>query len=179
MQNVWHDIDEKRISEEGFIACIEISKGAKTKYELDKESGYIILDRVLHTSVQYPANYGLIPKTLSLDGDPLDVLVVCSESLVPHSLVRCYPIGVIKMLDNGFWDEKIIAIPFGDPTYNEYKSIFNLPKHISDELVHFLSVYKDLENKVTEVGEMQDEKVAKSVIIESKARYLEKFGKSK
>ena len=83
------------------------------------------------------------------------------------------------MLDNGFWDEKIIAIPFGDPTYNEYKSIFNLPKHISDELVHFLSVYKDLENKVTEVGEMQDEKVAKNVIIESKARYLEKFGKSK
>ena len=175
--NIWHDLDENRISEDNFIACIEISKGTKTKYELDKPTGLIILDRILHTSMIYPANYGFIPKTLSEDGDPLDVLVLCSESLNPLTLVNCYPIGLIRMLDSGKWDEKIIAIPQNDPTYNEYKSIFTLPKHISNELVHFLSVYKDLENKITEVSQPEDVDVAKKIIIESKERYNSVYGK--
>ena len=116
MGNIWHDINPQRISPDDFIAVIEIEKGSKNKYELDKETGHIILDRILYTSTHYPANYGLIPRTWADDGDPLDVLVVCAEPLKPLSLVRCYPIGVIKMLDSGKLDEKIIAIPFGDPT---------------------------------------------------------------
>ena len=99
MSNIWHDISPDRIQPEDFVAVIEIPKGSKKKYELDKETGLIILDRVLYTSTHYPANYGFIPRTYGDDGDPLDVLVVCSESIDPMTLVRCYPIGYISMLD--------------------------------------------------------------------------------
>lgn len=177
MNNIWHDIDDKRINPDDFIAVIEISKGAKKKYELDKETGLIILDRVLYTSVEYPANYGFIPRTLSSDGDPLDVLVLCSESLDPLTLVECYPVGMVTMLDGGIEDEKVIAIPYKDPLYNEYKSIKKLPHHVADELIHFLTVYKQLENKVTKVQELEGVKSAKKAIIECKKRYIEKFGK--
>ena len=162
--NIWHDINPSRISPEDFVGVIEIPKGYKQKYELDKETGLLILDRILYTSTHYPANYGLIPRTLSEDGDPLDVLVLCSESLEPLSMVRCYPIGVITMLDNGSSDEKIIAIPFSDPTYNEYKDISELPKHIFDEMRHFFSVYKQLENKQTAVDEVADRRAAIKII---------------
>ena len=112
MGNLWHDMLPSRIKPEDFIAVIEISKGSKTKYELDKETGALILDRILYTSTHYPANYGLIPRTYADDNDPLDVLVLCSEPLAPLALVRCYPIGVIAMIDNGHMDQKIIAIPY-------------------------------------------------------------------
>ena len=117
MSNIWHDISPSRIQPEDFVAVIEIPKGSKKKYELDKETGLIMLDRVLYTSTHYPANYGFIPRTYGDDRDPLDVLVLCSEAIDPLTLVRCYPIGVISMIDNGRHDEKIIAIPFDDPTY--------------------------------------------------------------
>ena len=110
MANIWHDMNPSRINVDDFVAVIEIEKGSKKKYELDKETGMIILDRILYTSTHYPANYGLIPRTLSDDGDPLDVLVMSSEVIQPMSLVRCYPIGVFTMLDGGKLDEKIIAI---------------------------------------------------------------------
>lgn len=135
--NIWHNISPKRISAEDFVAVIEIPKGSKIKYELDKETGLIKLDRILYTSTHYPANYGLIPRTYADDGDPLDVLLLCSETLYPMTLVRCYPIGVIRMIDSGRHDDKIIAIPFDDPTYNTYKDIDELPKHIFDEMIHF------------------------------------------
>ena len=115
MSNIWHDISPKRINSEDFICVIEISKGSKKKYELDKETGFILLDRILYTSTHYPANYGFIPRTYGDDNDPLDVLLLCSEPLEPLTLVRAYPIGVIKMIDNERNDEKIIAIPFNDP----------------------------------------------------------------
>lgn len=176
--NIWHDIDEKRITKEEFIAVIEIAKGTKKKYELDKETGLIILDRLIHSSAVYPANYGFLPKTLSLDGDPLDVLVLCSQSLEPLTLVKCYPIGVVKMIDCGKEDEKIIAIPFGDPMYNEYKAVNELPKYMAEELMHFLKIYKDLEpNKITQVGEIESKEKAMQIIDECKNRYNEKFGK--
>ena len=108
MSNIWHDISPARINPDDFIAVIEIEKGSKKKYELDKETGHIILDRILYTSTHYPANYGLIPRTYADDGDPLDVLVLSSEVIAPLSLVRCYPIGVITMEDQGKMDEKII-----------------------------------------------------------------------
>ena len=147
MSNIWHDISPSRIQPEDFVAVIEIPKGSKKKYELDKETGLIILDRVLHTSTHYPANYGFIPRTYGDDGDPLDVLVLCSEEIDPLTLVRCYPIGYISMLDGGKNDEKIIAIPFSDPTYNPYHDLMDLPPHLFDEMKHFFSVYKALEGK--------------------------------
>ncbi len=162
--NILHDIDPKRISPNDFIAVVEIPKGSKNKYELDKETGLIILDRVLYTSTHYPANYGFIPLTFGDDLDPLDVVVLCSEPLDPLTLVRCYPVGVIKMLDNGRSDEKIIAIPFSDPTYNGYRSIFNLPRHVQDEISHFFTVYKQLEKKETAVDEVQGESEAVEII---------------
>lgn len=175
MTNIWHDINPSRISPEDFIAVIEIEKGSKNKYELDKETGHIILDRILYTSTHYPANYGLIPRTYADDGDPLDVLVLCSETIHPLSLVRCYPIGVMKMLDGGKLDEKIIAIPFNDPTYNTYTDIDQLPPHIFTEMRHFFSVYKNLEGKETVVDDVCNAAEAKKIITKCLDAYVEKF----
>lgn len=175
--NIWHDIDSSRISPTDFMVVIEIPKGSKTKYELDKQTGTLKLDRILHTSTHYPANYGFIPRTYADDLDPLDVLVLCSERIYPLTLVRCYPIGVITMLDNGRNDEKIIAIPFEDPTYNSYKDISELPSHIFDEMTHFFTVYKSLENKETVVDEVKGADEAVKVITETIANYTEKFVK--
>ncbi len=177
MANIWHDIKPTRINADDFIAVIEIEKGSKNKYELDKETGHIILDRILHTSTHYPANYGFIPRTYADDGDPLDVLVLCSENIIPLSLVRVYPIGVITMLDGGKLDEKIIAIPFDDPNYNTYKDISELPKHITDEMGHFFTVYKSLENKETIVNEAMDAEAAKDIINKCREAYIERYCK--
>lgn len=167
MANIWHDINSDRVKPESFLAVIEISKGSKKKYELDKESGYIILDRILYTSTHYPMNYGFIPKTLSEDGDPLDCLVLCSEALDPMVMVKCYPIGIIMMLDQGLMDEKIIAIPFADPMYNSYRDVSELPPHLFAEIKHFFSVYKTLEDKTTVVDEVQNREKAIEVIQKS------------
>lgn len=177
MVNIWHDISPKRISPTDFVAVIEIEKGSKNKYELDKETGHIILDRILHTSTHYPANYGFIPRTYADDGDPLDVLVLCSENIIPMSLVRVYPIGVITMIDGGSLDEKVIAIPFDDPTYNTYKDISDLPKHIFDEMSHFFTVYKNLEHKETVVNEIKGAEDAKQIIEACCEKYLQKYCK--
>lgn len=175
MANIWHDISPERITPEDFICVIEISKGSKKKYELDKETGYIMLDRILHTSTHYPANYGFIPRTYGDDNDPLDVLLLCSEVLEPLTLVRAYPIGVIKMIDNSRSDEKIIAIPFNDPTYNNYKDINQLPKHIFDEMRHFFEVYKNLEHKTTAVDEVKDKDEAIKIISFALENYDQNF----
>ena len=175
--NIWHKISPKRINPEDFIAVIEIGKGSKIKYELDKETGLIIMDRILYTSTHYPANYGFIPRTYSDDNDPLDVLVLCSEQLMPLTLVRCYPIGVIRMLATGHRDDKIIAIPFDDPNYNMYKDIEELPKHVFDEMTHFFTVYKELENKTTAVNEVDHADIAKEIISGDIERYIDSFCK--
>ena len=175
MSNIWHDISPERILPEDFICVVEISKGSKKKYELDKETGYIILDRILHTSTHYPANYGFIPRTYGDDYDPLDVLLLCSEDLEPLTLVRAYPIGVIKMIDNGRGDEKIIAIPFNDPNYNNYKDISQLPRHIFDEMRHFFEVYKNLEHKETAVDEVRGKEEAVKIINDAIENYNKNF----
>ena len=177
MDNIWHSIDPQRVTPEDFVAVIEIPKGSKNKYEMDKSTGLIMLDRILFTSTHYPANYGFIPLTYADDYDPLDVLVLCSEALHPLTLVRCYPIGVIRMLDNGRADEKIIAVPFSDPMYNSFRSIFALPKHTYDEMTHFFSVYKTLENKETVVDEVQDRDAAVDIIAHAIEGYQIKFPK--
>lgn len=173
--NIWHDIREDRISSGDFVAVIEISKGSKMKYELDKETGILIVDRVLYTSTHYPANYGFIPRTLGDDHDPLDVLVLCTENIQPGTLVRCYPIGVMKMLDGGLGDEKIIAMPFSDPTYNGYHDISELPRHIFDEIKHFFTIYKNLEGKETKVDDIESADEAIRVIEHCIENYREKY----
>ncbi|QEY34117.1 inorganic diphosphatase [Caproiciproducens galactitolivorans] len=175
--NIWHNISPKRIHADDFCAVIEIPKGCKIKYELDKETGLLLMDRVLYTSTHYPANYGFIPRTYASDKDPLDVLILSSEDIQSLSLVRCYAIGVIIMTDNGMKDEKIIAIPFNDPNYNSYHDINELPKHIFDEMTHFFSVYKQLEGKVTAIDEMKGSEDAKEIIQTCIDNYLNKFCK--
>ena len=175
MANIWHNISPGRVTKNDFIAVIEIAKGSKNKYELDKETGHIILDRILHTSTHYPANYGFIPRTYADDGDPLDVLVLCSENILPMSLVRCYPIGMISMMDSGRLDDKIIAVAFDDPTYNVYHNIEELPPHVVSEMRHFFSVYKNLESRETIVDEEKGVEEAKTTIQAALDSYIEKI----
>ena len=193
--NIWHDLDSKRISPEEFIVCIEISKNSKMKYELDKETGrlildrvlftsthyldkdtgFIILDRILYTSTHYPANYGFIPKTYAGDNDPLDVLVLCQSEIIPLCLVKCQPIGVIKMIDNDMSDEKIIAVCQNDPSMNCYKDISELPPHNFEEIKHFFNVYKTLEGKEAMVTEVLGAEDARKIIQESIDEYKRLF----
>lgn len=171
--NIWHDIDQSKIREDDFYAVIEISKGSKNKYELDKDTGLIMLDRILYTSTHYPANYGFIPLTYANDLDPLDVLVLCSEALVPVSLVRCYPIGVIRMIDGKYDDDKIIAIPYNDPNMNHYKTLDDVPKHMISEIEHFFMVYKNLEHKSTTGFKLEGKKQAMDIIHHALQDYQE------
>ena len=144
---------------------------------MDKYTGMLRLDRVLYTSTHYPANYGFIPRTFADDGDPLDVLVIGEQPIYPMTLMRVYPIGVMRMIDGGALDDKIIAVPFSDPTYNHIRSIDELPAHIFDEMMHFFSVYKQLENKQTAVKELFRADEAERIIADCIRAYEEKFAK--
>jgi len=178
--NPWHDIDEKRITPEDFLAIIEIPKNTRKKYEIDKDTGMLILDRILSTSTRYPCNYGFIPKTLSEDGDPLDVLVLCMDEIHPLTLIECKPIGLIEMIDNGERDEKIIAVPVADPQYNFCRDIDDLPEHTFLEIEHFLKVYKDLQkDNIVEIRPIQNRDAAITVIKDAKVLYNKKFGGKK
>ena len=177
--NIWHDINEDRIKKDKFVAVIEITKGGKNKYELDKETGLLRLDRVLYTATHYPANYGFIPRTYADDYDPLDVLVLCQENIDPMTLVECYPIGVLIMTDTKQRDEKIIAVAEKDPYLNNYKDITELPNHISAEIKHFFEVYKQLEQRETVVEEVLGRKEAEEIIQKSIENYKEKIASKK
>lgn len=147
MSNPWHDVNPGSNIEKSFLSIIEIPKGSKNKYELDKETGLLIADRVLYSSVHYPANYGFIPQTYCDDGDPLDVLVICQEPITSLCIVECSAIGLITMSDEKGQDDKIIAVHAHDPAYNTYQDISALPPHIIKELKRFFEDYKALENK--------------------------------
>lgn len=175
--NIWHEIDEKRIKKDDFVTVIEITKGGKNKYELDKETGFLKLDRVLYTATHYPANYGFIPRTYAEDNDPLDALVLCHEDIIPLTLVECYPVGVLIMTDSEQKDEKIIAIPKKDPFLNIYNDITDIPQHLEIEIKHFFEVYKQLENKKTVVDKILNREAAEKIIEECMNRYKEKFDK--
>ena len=174
--NIWHDIDPQQIKKDDFSVLIEIPKGSKCKYELDKYTGLLRLDRILYTSTHYPANYGFIPRTYADDGDPLDVLVICAETIYPMTLMRVYPIGVMRMVDSDAQDDKIIAIPFSDPNYNNITSIDELPPHIFDEMMHFFEVYKSLEHKNTTVKEICHRDEAMEIINKCITAYKNAFG---
>ncbi len=174
--NIWHDIAEDRIRKDEFVGVVEITKGSKNKYELDKQTGMLKLDRVLYTATHYPTNYGFIPRTYAGDNDPLDVLILCDENIIPLTLVECYPIGVLVMNDCGEEDEKIIAVAKKDPFLNCYRDISAIPTHISDEIKHFFEVYKQLEGKTTTVDRMMGREQAEEIIEKCMNRYIEKFG---
>ena len=174
--NIWHDFDKNKIGKDDFYAVIEIPKGSKKKYELDKDTGLMKLDRILYTSTHYPANYGFIPRTYADDDDPLDVLVLCQEVLDPSVLVRCYPIGVIRMEDSNEVDDKIIAVPFYDPNWNFYHDVSELPPHITEEVIHFFRVYKELEHdEHTSLSDALSRDFAEKVIEKSIREYGKVF----
>lgn len=174
--NIWHHISKDRVTPEDFVACIEISMNSRCKYELDKQTGLLKLDRVLHTSMIYPANYGFIPLTYADDDDPLDVLVLCEEPIQPMTLVRCHPIGVVMMTDGDSRDEKIICVPHNDPLYNSYGDITELPGHVMEKINHFFEFYKTLEGKTTKLSAPCGKSTAVESVETAIARYNEYFG---
>ncbi|MCL2228909.1 MAG: inorganic diphosphatase [Firmicutes bacterium] len=179
--NIIHDIDPKRIGKDKFVVVTEIQKNTRMKYEIDKETGMLALDRILKTSMVYPTNYGFIPRTLSEDGDPLDVNIIMTEEVPPMTIVECVPVGVIDMVDGGERDEKILAIPafnkFVKP--DDEATLKLLYGHIVEELKHFYVHYKDLENKKVEVLKTSGRKEAQKIIEEAIARYNKNKGAKK
>ena len=154
MVHAWHDLPSRPASPPDAVnALIEIPRGSKVKYELDKPSGLLRVDRVLHSSVHYPANYGFIPRSYCGDGDPLDVLVLCSESVESMSIIVARPIGLVRMLDDGKADDKIIAAHLHDPAFRDYHDISELPSHVAREIQRFFLDYKALEAKKDIVAE--------------------------
>ena len=160
--NLWHDID--RGNHEVLNVIIEIPTGSRVKYELDKKTGMIKYDRVLYSPMHYPANYGFVPRTLWDDGDPLDVLVLGADPLIPGCLLEARPIGVLDMVDSGDGDAKILAVPNGDPRWNNTTCLEDVEDHILEEIKHFFKVYKDLQHKAVNVGEWRDCSEAKKDI---------------
>lgn len=175
--NPWHNVIVGEDAPNIVNAIIEVPKGSKAKYELDKECGLIRLDRILFSSVHYPANYGFIPRTYCDDQDPLDVLVLGQEPAVPLCLLRAKPIGVMRMLDEGKADDKIIAVHADDPEYSHYRSIEDLPPHRTIEIKRFFSDYKVLENKEVRVGDFFGVQKAIEIVKEAIELYKITFPK--
>jgi len=171
----WHDVSVGQEAPAEFQCVIEIPKGSKVKYELDKESGCIRVDRVLYSSVVYPANYGFIPQTLGDDHDPLDVLVLMQEQVVPLSILRVRPIGMMTMLDQGDNDEKIICVHMDDPEYQHFRHIDELPPHRLDELRRFFEDYKKLEHKEVLVQDFLGPEDAQKAVKHSMSLYQKLF----
>ena len=168
----WHDLpNDTHHARDYFNVVIEISRGSKVKYELDKPSGMLRVDRVLYSSVIYPCNYGFLPRTYCDDNDPLDVLVLGTEPVVPMSILTARAIGVMHMQDEGERDDKIIAVQTTDPSMAVYKDINELPAHLFREIQKFFETYKDLEGKTVQVDAFHGANVAKDVVIESMELY--------
>jgi len=165
--HAWHNVDLGDDPARVFNAVIEIPRGSKSKYELDKETGLLRLDRILYSSVHYPANYGFLPRTYCDDGDPLDALVLCQEDLMPLCIVAARPIGVITMRDDKGQDDKIIAVCAEDPEYAEIHDIADLAPHRTRELKQFLLDYKVLENKEVNVDDLRPRADAVKVILDA------------
>jgi inorganic pyrophosphatase len=182
MTHAWHDISPGEHLPLEFYSVVEIPFGSSVKYELDKQSGLIKLDRVLYSAVYYPANYGFIPQTLAEDDDPLDVLVLCQEAVVPLTLIHARVIGLMTMIDSGKRDHKIISVATQDPEFNAYKEAAEMPEHRLAMLRRFFLDYKQLEGKAVEVDDIQPSRHALPIIEDALARYSYQrrkgFGKS-
>src|SRR4249920_2301566 len=173
----WHGAHYGDKAPQTVNGLIEIPQGSRAKYEIDKSTGLLKLDRVIYSSFHYPVNYGFIPQTLGEDGDPLDILVMCSESIQSLCLVEATVIGNMQMIDNGEKDDKIIAVATNDPTVNHFTSLDMLPKHFIAVLRNYFENYKVLENKVVEIDEFQDKETAYKIINEAVEYYKEKYPK--
>lgn len=171
MFHPWHDVSPGKEVPRDFQALIEIPLGSNVKYELDKASGLLKVDRIIHSAVFYPANYGFIPQTYAEDNDPLDVLVLCQEAVQPLALIKARAIGLMTMVDSGASDDKIIAVATGDPEFSNYLEARDLPPHRLLVLRRFFQDYKQLEGKKVEVEEIRPAYAALNVIERSLARY--------
>ena len=171
--NLWHDIEPG--SKESINVIVEINKGSKNKYEIDKKTGLIALDRVSHTAQDFPFDYGFVPQTLWHDNDPLDVILLTTHPLLPGILVRARPIAIMNMIDGGEGDDKVIAVPVDDPRFNDIKDLSDINKHTLKEMEHFYSTYKKLQNKVVEVQGFKGKNEAEVAFEESLSIYNAKF----
>lgn len=175
--NLWHDVSLGKNVPEEINAIIEIPRGSLNKYEIDKETGLIALDRVSYTAQSYPVDYGFAPQTLWEDGDALDVIVLTTEPLAPGILVKVRPVGLMHMVDSGEGDDKIIAVPAKDPRFEEIKDLHDVNQHTLKTLKHFYESYKKLQNKEVVVSGFDNRDAALRAVKRSVELYQEKFGK--
>ena len=175
--NLWHDISAGSNTPDEINMIVEINKGSKNKYEIDKETGLIALDRVAHTAQDFPFDYGFVPKTYWHDGDALDVILLTTYPLLPGILVKVRPVALLNMVDGGDNDNKIVGVPMDDPRFSDVKDIKDINPHTLKEIEHFYSTYKKLQNKVVEVNGFGDAAAAKAAVSEGLKLYNEKFAK--
>lgn len=175
--NLWHEVSPGSKTPEEFHTIIEINKGSKNKYEIDKETGLIALDRVAHTAQDFPFDYGFVPQTYWHDNDPLDVVLLTTYPLVPGILVTARPIAIMHMIDSGEKDDKIIAVPTKDPRWSEVRDLADINKHTLKEIEHFYATYKKLQDKEVVVSGFDGAEAAKAAILEGIDLYKQKFSK--
>ncbi|MBS3766332.1 inorganic diphosphatase [Candidatus Bipolaricaulota bacterium] len=176
MTDKWRDMETGPDSPRVVNAVIENPRRSKNKYEYDVDKGEIVLDRVLHTAVHYPGDYGFLPRTYDEDGDPTDILVLVTNPTFPGCIMEARPLGILKMLDTGQRDDKILGVPLNDPRYEGYRDIDDVPAHILEEISHMFEVYKALEGeKVVETQGWSGREAAKEAIVEAEKSYMKKF----
>jgi inorganic pyrophosphatase len=173
--NLWHDISPGE--KDSINVIVEINKGSNNKYEIDKKTGLIALDRASHTAQDFPFDYGFVPQTLWHDNDPLDVVILTTFPLLPGILVRVRPVAIMNMIDSGDEDDKIIAVPIDDPRWDDVVDLEDINKHTLKEIEHFYSTYKKLQNKVVEVKGFKGSKEAEKAFEEGKKIYTDKYQK--
>lgn len=173
--NLWHDINPGK--KDKIHVIVEINKGSKNKYEVDKETGLIALDRVAHTAQDFPFDYGFVPQTYWEDNDPLDVVILTTYPLLPGILVKVRPVAIMEMIDSGEGDSKIIAVPTDDPRWDDVKDLKDINPHTVKEIEHFYSTYKKLQNKEVKVLGFKNKKEAETVFTKGVENYKVKFGK--
>lgn len=172
----WHGISPGKNPPERLNVIIEIPQGSQNKYELDKENGVFKLDRVLFSAVHYPGDYGIIPRTLAKDGDPLDALVLITYPTYPGVLIESRPIGALRMIDGGKEDDKILVVPVKDTRFSAISDIGDIEEAILNEIAHFFSIYKQLEGRKVEIRGWDGKEVANRIIMESIETYNSRFG---
>jgi inorganic pyrophosphatase len=175
--NLWHDLELGEKAPEQFNVIVEVPRGSKNKYEIDKKTGLIKLDRAMKSAQDYPFDYGFSPRTLWEDNDPLDVVILTTYPLAPGILVEVRPVAVMRMIDGGEGDDKILAVPVDDPRWDEVRDLADVNKHTVKEIQHFFETYKTIENKKVEISGFEGKEAAKAAVEKSVKLYQDKFGK--
>lgn len=173
--HLWHNLASGPQAPDRVYAIVEVPKGSRNKYEYSKRAGVIKLDRVLYSPLHYPGDYGFIPQTYFDDGDPMDILVMMSEPTFPGCVIEARPVGMLKMIDDGEPDYKVLAVPATDPNFEEYNDMKDLPQHFPKEVSHFFMIYKQLQGHLTENDGWVDSASAKESILKSMQSYRDNF----